>query len=189
MAKVEVKQMPSDDNRLTACDEFFTESRLAQIKRLAKSKLWQGNCSDSETHAEDVAHEVYVNAKEAWNTFRSPEAMVYRITKNAASDHARKCRREAPQEIDEGAVPSFTLYAQDPSSGYEQSRLIEELLALLDPVDEKIIDLRFQGLTFDEIAVLLDKPSNTVRSRYRRALQHLNRQANGPLPDPIVATD
>jgi DNA-directed RNA polymerase specialized sigma24 family protein len=153
--------------------------------------LQAGNCTHPTGHAGEVVNEVYIKVRNSWYSLRSPEDAINTITANTARTHAYKCRREPPKEIDESVLPLFTQGAQDPTAIYEKAILIEQLLNQLDLLDQSMFSLLFQGWTFAEIAVLLDKPSGTLRSRYSRAVQQL-KQANFPLAnatgqDPIVA--
>ena len=175
--------MPTDLNDLTACHEFI-ESRLAQIKRLVQLMLTVCKCTDPRGHTGEVAHQVYLNVREKWDALRSPEKVINTITANTARTHAYKCRREPPQEIHEGAIPWLTKGAHDPAAIYERAILLEQLLNQLDELDQLIMSLLFEGWTFEEIAVRLEMPSSTVRSRYYRAVQQLRRDYS-PSDDAI----
>jgi DNA-directed RNA polymerase specialized sigma24 family protein len=173
--------MPYDDGRFTACDEFI-ESRLAKITKLVHLMLNVGNCTDPSGHTGEVVHEVYLKVRNSWEDLRSPENVINTITANTARTHAHKCRREPPKEMDENVIPWLTQGAQDPEAIYEQAILIEQLLNQLDPLDQYIISMLFQGWSFTEISVPLDIPSGTLRSRYSRAVNQLKR-ANAPWTD------
>jgi RNA polymerase sigma factor (sigma-70 family) len=153
--------------------------------------LWIGNCIQPSGHTAEVISQVCLKVIEKWNSLRSPEKVIYKLAANIARTHTHRCRREPPQEILEGAIPWLTNGAQDPSSIYEQAILLEELLNQLNESDQSLFSFLFEGWTFEEIAVALDTPSGTLRSRYKRAVEKL-KQANSPKTDnygydPLVA--
>lgn len=160
-------------HHLNSCNAFW-ESREAKIENLARLVLVRGNCVDPDDHAPGVVNDIYIKVRQSWDTLRSPERVIYIITKNTASTHAAGCRREAPAEFDDDAIPLFPSHALDPTAMLERIILLEELIAKLkDKLDEDIFDLRLQGFTYDEMAVILEKDSDTLRSRYARAVQRL----------------
>lgn len=183
--------MPSNNARPTACHELI-ESRLEQIRNLARAMLRAGNCTDPVGHAGEVVNEVYVKVQEAWETLRSPEDALNTVTANTARTHAHKCRREQPRPIDDAAIPWFFSGAVDPTGIYEEAILIQELLEQLEVEDQLLFSLLFQGWTYSEISVFLDTPSNTLRSRYSRAVAKLQKtngsQVNDLAQTPIVTT-
>lgn len=177
-----------DDNVPAAYDEFM-QRRAAQMTGLARSVLWGRNCTDPDGHTDEVVQEVWLRVLKSWSSLRSPDDALNTITANAARTHARTCRREDPQEINDNEVPCFSSGVVDPTELYMQARLLEELLPQLEEMDQKIISLRFQDLSYDEIASLLGVSSGTIRSRYSRAVEKL-RRAMSPLAyddqNPIV---
>lgn len=181
--------MCADTCRLSSYKTFL-ESRAAKIKDLVLWVLQNGNCTDPEGHMPEVVNDIHIKVQESWSTLRSPEDAINAITKNTASTHAKKCRREIAQILNDDMSPLFVTQALDPRAVYEQAILLEEFRSLLDPIDQAMLDFLFQGYTFEEIAVLLKMKSNTLRSRYLRALQRLKRANLLPvslnIQEPII---
>lgn len=176
---------------LNSCDAFW-ESREAKIKNLARLVLIRGNCVDADDHAPGVVNDIYIKVRQSWDNLRSPDHVIYIIAKNTASTHATGCRREAPAELDDDAIPLFPSHALDPTAMLERTILIEEIIAeLKDKLDEDIFDLRLQGFTYDEMAVILEADSKTLRSRFSRAVQRLKPiiapSAPSHIKKPVIA--
>jgi RNA polymerase sigma factor (sigma-70 family) len=173
-----------DQTKIQSADEAngaeaFIETKGAQIRKVAGSILRSRGCIDPAAHVDEVAQDICIKLLQSWDTLRSPDDALNTIAANTASSHARTCRRErADDNQDDTVSPCFTptspLYA-DPRTFYEYAQLLEQLLSRLDPIDEKIFELHwFYGYTFEEVAIILDLPSGTVRSRHSRAMEKLN---------------
>jgi RNA polymerase sigma-70 factor (ECF subfamily) len=53
---------------------------------------------------------------------------------------------------------------------------LSRALAALSPEQREVVHLKvFEGMTFPEVAAVLDVPANTAASRYRYALVHLRK--------------
>jgi RNA polymerase sigma factor (sigma-70 family) len=175
--ETKVPPAKSDDDAKTP--EEFIEVKGGQIRRVAGSILRSRGCIDPTGHTDEVAQDICVKLLQSWDTLRSADDALNTITANTASSHARTCRRErADDNQDDTVTPCFTptspIYA-DPRTFYEHVQLLEQLLTRLDPIDHKIFELHwFYGFTFDEVAIILDLPSGTVRSRHSRAMDKLN---------------
>ena len=161
------------ENR-NACNEFLERS-MERVLRLARSELAKTGCIDAYGHARDVLGDISLKVLQKWVTLRSPEDALFKITQNAARTHAKKCRRESPQEIEESAIPFFISGPADPTAINQAGIYLEELSSQLDDTDRKIMNYIGQGYTFNEISVFLDMPSSTIRSRYSRAARKLRR--------------
>lgn len=153
----------------------FAEKHSTRIRGFARSALWESGCADPNGHSCEVESEVNFKVFRYWRHLDSPEHALYSITVNAARTHARKCRSEIALEIDEAGVPAFIPTAFDPTEMYEAAIYVEELLSQLGEVDRQLIFLRFLGYDFEQIAEKTGLPSNTLRSRYFRALHRLRK--------------
>ena len=161
----------NDDN---ACREFL-DNHLALMRSVARAELRQKGCIEPEGHRDEVLGEVHLKVLRNWSSLHSPKDALHSIIKFEARSHARKCRREPPQEIDERDIPLFTSAALDPTEIYEAAIYLGELLSQLHEVDQRIFSLRFQEWSFEQIAEQVQIPCATIRSRYYRALQRFRR--------------
>lgn len=129
--------------------------------------------------AQEVAQNVYVKVYKKLNTFkpdRSLLAWLYRITYNEALNFIRK-RNNAPdiaveQEILEsnGADPVVNEHITIEHAG----NLVNSMLEQLTPEHRECIIMReLHEMSYQEIADILNININTVRSRLKRAREHL----------------
>ena len=129
--------------------------------------------------AEEVAQEVFVNVYHQLKEFRfesSFKTWTYRITVNQAINMAKKLSKTRnkttayDEQIDVGT-------AADVEANIEKEhndKMIEDLLNALNPDQRACIVLRnIEGLSYEEIAQSLKININTVRSRLKRAREHL----------------
>jgi RNA polymerase sigma-70 factor (ECF subfamily) len=121
--------------------------------------------------AEDAVHSAFVRLAELRKAPRGPKLYAFRAVRNAAVDLSRNRarRREEPIGV-EGTSESV-----GPVSGdKELSIAVSAALNQLDDAAREIVELHLHsGLTFREIASVVEEPLQTVASRYRRALEKL----------------
>ncbi|MFA6158314.1 MAG: sigma-70 family RNA polymerase sigma factor [Candidatus Paceibacterota bacterium] len=148
--------------------------------------------SGDDTVAEDATQETFIKVWKGIVRFdenRSFRAWIFAIARNAAVDILRR-RRDVPfasidargdddssfaeSIVDDSPLPDIV--AEDS----ELRRAIDAVLGKVDAVDRSIVLLHgSEGLTFEEIALILDRPMNTIKSRYRRALLKLRVELGG----------
>ena len=139
-----------------------------------------------EEDARDVAQETFLRAFRALSGFKGQakfSSWLYRITLNLCRDWIRRERRtpvaQAPEGVDlielaGEAEPSESV--EDLVSRRELSRVVARAMAAL-PEDQRtaIILKEYHGLTFQEIADLLDCPLSTVKTRLYQGLTVLRK--------------
>lgn len=105
-------------------------------------------------------------------------AYLLRIVRNEALKIGQK-QRERPLELkfDEADVPI-------PLDLSDTQQFVREAVAALPPAQSEVIVLKiWEGLTFAEIAAVLDESPNTAASRYRYAIEKLSLSLQ-PLQEP-----
>ncbi len=141
----------------------------------------------SGAEAEDIVQDVFVKTwknLKRFDTKRNFRTWIFTIAKNTALDWLKKKKPTAFSELhtsDEKA-PAFeeTLATDEPlqSDVLEQRQTHEALsaaLATLSAEYRAVVLLRLDNqFTFREIAEALNKPLNTVKSHYRRAVNVLS---------------
>ena len=136
--------------------------------------------------AEDLVHEVFLRMIRYRHTYReeyagggfesSFESWMYRIARNALTDHARKHRNEtAPAEgeleaIDSGRPTPFETAAKR----QDLARLHRALRELPEDKREILVLARFQDLSYDRIGGILGCGAGTVKTRVFRAMKELS---------------
>ncbi|HIV96495.1 MAG TPA: sigma-70 family RNA polymerase sigma factor [Candidatus Agathobaculum stercoravium] len=136
--------------------------------------------SGSPEDAEDITQEVFLRAWRSIEEFRGDSGFstwLFRITMNLCVDHARH-KHAQPQtqplvmgeEESERPLPDT---APTPEEHLDNSELGRELAAALDEVSEehrRIVLLRdVSGMSYTEIAEVLEISEGTVKSRLSRA--------------------
>ncbi len=136
--------------------------------------------SGSPEDAADITQEVFLKVWRSMESFRGDSGFstwLFRITMNLCVDHARR-RQTQPQtqplvqgeEDDERPIPDT---APTPEEHLENSELGRELAAALDEVSDehrRIVLLRdVSGMSYTEIAEVLEISEGTVKSRLSRA--------------------
>jgi RNA polymerase sigma factor (sigma-70 family) len=162
--------MKSGDDELPRA-EGFIQSNWPAMLRIARAELEDKNCAAPDAHAEDVAGSTRITLLEDWETLTSPKGAMYVYTARRARTHARKCRREFPDEANENSIPFFSKPGLNPEEILEQAEVIAWALSHLNENEKEVIVKRFlEDLSFASIATMLGMPPGTVTSIYSRAL-------------------
>ncbi len=126
--------------------------------------------------AEDIVQEAFLKAFKALDSYRGGDARVWMlaIVRNTAMNFVRKRKPDAAVDIEQ-IEPADR--SPNPEEGLlEQSRRERVRLAIsrLEPEFRETLVLReIEGLSYKEIAAILDIPPGTVMSRLSRARQRL----------------
>jgi RNA polymerase sigma-70 factor (ECF subfamily) len=140
-----------------------------------------------EDEARDVCQETFLRAFRALGGFKGQakfSSWLYRITLNLCRDWIRRQRRQPVAQAPEGVdlldlatetTPSETI--EELVARREISRAVQRAMAQLPDEQRTAIILKeYHGLTFQEIADLLDCPLSTVKTRLYQGLTVLRRQ-------------
>jgi len=142
---------------------------------------------------EDVTQEAFIKAYRALDKFRGDSAFytwLYRIAANAAKNHlvakGRRPGADATIEDAEAFESSGALAeAGTPEAlamGEELARVLEDALQALPEELRAALTLReFEGLSYDDIAAVLECPVGTVRSRIFRAREAIDERVRDQL--------
>ena len=120
--------------------------------------------------AEDLTHDALLRAYKAWNRIKrdDPGPYVRQALVNGCRNHLRRRAlelRKAPDPV--------TDYP-DASPSLIEALRVAAALGTLSPVRRAVIVLRFyEDLPEAQIAEMLDRPLNTIKSDIRRALDQL----------------
>ncbi len=140
-----------------------------------------------EEDARDVAQETFLRAFRALKGFKGQSkfsSWLYRIALNLCRDWIRRERRAPVSQVPEG-IDIAELAGEAVSSESIEDRLARQQLgrvvghamsALPEEQRTAIILKEYHGLTFQEIAELLDCPLSTVKTRLYQGLTVLRRQ-------------
>ncbi len=138
---------------------------------------------------QDVAQEAFIKAYRALGNFRGDSAFytwLYRIAINTAKNHlVARSRRPPASDVDmddaefysgsdvlkDRATPENLLFRD------ELQKVVNDTIENLPEDLKTAVTLReFEGLSYEEIAVVMDCPMGTVRSRIFRAREAIDKQ-------------
>lgn len=135
---------------------------------------------------EDVTQEAFIKAYRALPNFRGESAFytwLYRIAVNTAKNYLVSARRRPPsQDLDAQEASNSLAGANFVDLNTPESTLMnDELLSVIrctiaelpDNLRDAIVYREFDGMSYEEIAEVMDCPIGTVRSRIFRARETL----------------
>ena len=140
-----------------------------------------------QTEAQDVAQEAFIKAYRAIDRFRGDSAFytwLYRIAINTAKNWlvARK-RRPPATDIDAADAEQYDMESRLKEHGTPEHELMRDEIkrTVFDTIAELPDDLRtaimlreMEGMSYEDIAITMDCPIGTVRSRIFRAREAID---------------
>jgi RNA polymerase sigma-70 factor (ECF subfamily) len=148
---------------------------------------------------QDVAQEAFVKAYRALPNFRGDSQFytwMYRIAINTAKNHLVALQRRPPGvDIDiadaehfDGDSPLKDI--ENPENrlfGDELNRVVQEAIGALPPDLRTAVTLReFEGLSYEDIASVMECPVGTVRSRIFRARESIDKYVKAQMNGEVV---
>lgn len=143
---------------------------------------------------QDVAQEAFVKAYRALPRFRGDSAFytwLYRIAINTAKNHlVARGRRPPSSDIDVEDAEHFDNASslrdiENPENalfGEELKQVVNDAIASLPEDLRTAVTLReFEGLSYEDIADVMDCPVGTVRSRIFRAREAIEKQVRAQM--------
>ncbi len=174
-----VKQFQNGDTKAFDLLVIKYQSRVqAVIARFLRSDL---------ASVEDIAQESFIKAYKALGKFRGDSQFytwLFRIAVNTAKNHLTSSHYK--NHAQDTSIDEEDFYSEDdmlqsnetPESEFELSQMEAKLRHTLDNLPEDLrnaISLReLSGMSYEDIAEVMDCPVGTVRSRIFRARSMLN---------------
>mgnify|MGYP001574541654 FL=1 len=176
--------------------ENFTDSQLISLYIEGNHKAFDGlinryaqslysfifNLNNNTEEAKDIVQETFIKAWKNIKKFdhnKNFKTWLYTIGKRTAIDSFRKRKDinfsaldNIETDIDfEQTIADETLLANEIFEQGENIEIVKQALNKIS-IEDKMIVLLHNGeeMTFEEIAEILDKPMNTIKSSYRRSL-------------------
>lgn len=146
----------------------------------------------NQNDAMDVLQDTFVKAFRSLKTFRGESAYytwLYRIAVNTAKNYVATRAKEAKDVSFDEDGTSEALALQDIAAPEEEAGAEELQRAILDTIERLPEDLKYaltlrelEGMSYDEIAVMMNCPIGTVRSRIFRARDQVIREISQRFP-------
>lgn len=157
----------------TAAFEVLVRQHQQEIYRLTYRMT--RNAED----AKDLAQETFVQAYRALGTFRGLSRFstwLYRIAMNLCLNHLKSSAREDPAEVD-GHLPDARADSLEALMTDERDRVVAQAIGALPPQQKATLTLRVQqGLSYKDIAEVLDCSEGTAKANYFHAVRALQRR-------------
>src|SRR6266581_1503654 len=173
----------TDEELVEAClagEDSAFDVLLGRWEKRIRGAIYRLVGSDEE--ARDLCQEAFLKAYKSLRSFKQEarfSSWLYQIALNLCRDRIRRRRGKTMVSLDEleeggAAMPVAGPTALDLLQERDTSRLVAQAIeALPDEQREVIILKEYQGLTFLEIAQVLDVPISTVKTRLYRGLDQL----------------
>jgi RNA polymerase sigma-70 factor (ECF subfamily) len=129
-----------------------------------------GNAED----ARDIAQNVFLKAWEKLGSFDRRSRLFSWIYRIALNESLNLRRRRRPHEPLDDAMPETAAGPEQVFDRRRNAEVVQTALARLQPGDREVLVMRhFVGLSYTEIAEVLQVPEKTVKSRLHTALVRL----------------
>ena len=174
-----VKRAKKGDSRAFDLLVLKYQGRVAQLV----SRYVRNNAE-----VEDVTQEAFIKAYRALPSFRGDSAFytwLYRIAANAAKNHLVAMGRRPSSDVAlDGAetfeIPDRLTDAESPDEVIMAQELKDVIAKAIDALPAELrsaLTLReFEGLSYEEIAEVIECPIGTVRSRIFRAREAIDQR-------------
>ena len=177
--------MSTDEDFATLCRRLQASDRAAyeRVFRLLHDRVFRyvRSLTKSSEVARDIIQDVFVRlweAREQLDPSRSLEAYVYRMARNRVYNHERNRRTRADKRAHLQAVAMAQEQGPPlPDSKFNanvlESNLQSWIEELPDRQREALLLSRFEGLSHDEVAAVMDISPRTVNNHIVSALKKL----------------
>jgi RNA polymerase sigma-70 factor (ECF subfamily) len=165
--------------RCASGDEEAWKSLVGRFQRKVWNVAFQFTGRADE--AEELTQEIFLHLLSALRTFDasgSLPAWLQRVARNYAIDHYRRRRRERSMVASGEESEELVAAARDPKGSNDPHRALEEkdlavwlrgFIDRLPPELGQAVILRdLQGMSYEEMAAMLQIPLGTVKSRINR---------------------
>lgn len=151
-------------------DEVY-QAFLQRIYAFVRSQV------GTQADAEDITSQAFMKALEAYPRYQprgeTPAAWLFQIARNCTLDHFRRTgsrerleralAREPAEEVDPARLAEMRLRHRD----------VMAMVALLPERQREAVGLRHSGLSFLEVAAIMETSEDAAKMLYHRALKAL----------------
>ena len=164
--------------------EGNTEAFEILVERYHKGLcIYLFNMLRDEMLAEDIAQESFLQAFQKLDTYNlnySFSTWLYRIARNKALRHIEKNKKNITTYSIDMIEHSTATALHDAIEQNEQRQQIQKIINGLKPEYQEVINLYYwNGKSYVEIAQIIDRPVNTVRTWLNRSKQSIRKELYG----------
>lgn len=156
----------------------------------SKLKAYAIRCGANPADAEEILQETMLTVWRKAHTYNpdasSPTTWLYTVVRNKRIDFARKIKYETIQSDDLWPEPAGEELQNEVESDLEGHAARILLEQLPDEQRQIVYKVYFEGKTHSEIALELDLPLGTIKSRIRLAMKKLELLARGNISWLII---
>jgi len=154
------------------------EQEMSALYKLHAPGLLRYACSmiNDNGGAQDALQEIFLRyfvARSEGQQFLDPKAWLYRVLRNHLLDTLKSSSVKNEIAIDKIDDPRDG--ANDPERHYHRAEMARDLARALAPRELECVRLRAEGLSYDEIAEVLDLRQGTVGATLARAHKKVRR--------------
>lgn len=133
--------------------------------------------------AEDAVHEAFTRlCRRTYHPNGDAASYIYAAVRNAARDQIRQ-RRCGASSTQRSSIFKESIALADPDAApdratleAERDRMLRQAIEQLAEDQREVVVMKlFGNLTFEQIAKAIGSPLSTINSRYRRALEELEK--------------
>lgn len=178
--------MPTPDQR-RAIEQAAWETEQLFAEHSANLMRYVRSGVRNVTDIEDIAQETFVRYFQARcnaESIENPKGWLYRVGRRLALDQAKKSKPVLLDEAGWRAVEAEHLHAAAEGPGDRSLQSSDLAWHLLSDSERECLLLRAEGLTFREVAEVLDVSISTVASYVARAIKKLRQAVTEPSETP-----
>jgi RNA polymerase sigma-70 factor (ECF subfamily) len=126
--------------------------------------------------AEEVFHDTFLKVLDGAPTFDGPprfSAWLFRVARNHCANHHRSRTRGADALRRLGSIEEVSVTPEDRLGEHERATALHRELGRLPETLTDVFHLRTSGLSYEEIAGVLEVPIGTVKSRMNALVTQL----------------
>lgn len=151
--------------------EFLIKRYLKRIYNFVYHYV--GNAQETEDITQDVFVKMWKNLKK-FDQKQKFSTWLYAVARNTSIDFLRKKKSVPFSDFEDENGNNFLLNRLTGRNAFAEDELVYAM-EKLSPECRKIISLHNNAFSFKEIAGMLRKSINTVKSRYRRSIINLKK--------------
>ncbi len=131
------------------------------------------------TEAEDVLHEAFMAVlRERKKDIRSFRAWIFEVTRHLCLNRVRGAKRAARAAAEVSAVEASSPRPDEALDEHRRAAMLERAVARLPEPFAEVYRLRAAGMSYDEVAEVLEIPVGTVKSRMHEMVLRLKEEVS-----------